>query len=159
VGSQRAFGRAPKTPRDLEAIVVGLVDRITRRLRAGERVGRTVVLRLRFDDFSRASRSQTLTTATSNTETILQTAKGLLAEAMPLIEERGITLVGVAIANLDDDSAIQLALPFDRPNRTALDLAIDKLRTQYGNKVVTRAVLLKSDDGWEFPLLPDRPPR
>ncbi|MGH8924886.1 MAG: DNA polymerase IV [Acidimicrobiia bacterium] len=159
VGSQRAFGRTPKTPRDLEAIVVGLVDRITRRLRAGERVGRTVVLRLRFDDFSRASRSQTLTTATSNTETILQTAKGLLAEAMPLIEERGITLVGVAIANLDDDSAIQLALPFDRPNRTALDLAIDKLRTQYGNKVVTRAVLLKSDDGWEFPLLPDRPPR
>src|SRR5918996_5944610 len=52
MGAQRSFGPTPKTGRDLEAIVVGLVDRITRRLRAGERVGRTVVLRLRFDDFS-----------------------------------------------------------------------------------------------------------
>jgi DNA polymerase-4 len=158
VGSQRAFGRTPKNARDLEAIVVGLVDRITRRLRAGDRVGRTVVLRLRFDDFTRATRSQSLATATSNTETILQAAKALLAEAMTVIEERGITLVGIAIANLDDDDAVQLALPFDRHNGTALDLAIDELRDRFGNKAVTRAVLLHSDEGWEFPLLPDRRP-
>ena len=158
VGSQRAFGRTPKNARDLEAIVVGLVDRITRRLRAGDRVGRTVVLRLRFDDFTRATRSQSLATATSNTETILQAAKALLAEAMTVIEERGITLVGIAIANLDDDDAVQLALPFDRHNGTALDMAIDELRDRFGNKAVTRAVLLHSDEGWEFPLLPDRRP-
>ena len=158
IGSQRAFGRVPKTAQDLEAIVVGLVDRISRRLRAGERVGKTVVLRLRFDDFSRATRSQTLTTATSNTETILRAARELLSEAMPIIEERGITLVGVAIANLDDDYAVQLALPFDRHNRTELDLVIDDLRSRFGNKAVTRAVLIQSDEGWEFPLLPDRRP-
>ncbi|HJQ95082.1 MAG TPA: DNA polymerase IV [Acidimicrobiia bacterium] len=157
VGSQRAFGRTPKSARDLEAIVVGLVDRITRRLRAGDRVGRTVVLRLRFDDFTRATRSQTLATATSNTETILQAAKALLAEAKTVIEERGITLVGIAIANLDDDDAVQLTLPFDRHQGTALDNAIDELRDKFGNKAVTRAVLL-SDEGWEFPLLPDRRP-
>ena len=40
--------------------LVGLVDRVTRRMRAAGRVGRTVVLRLRFDDFSRATRSHTL---------------------------------------------------------------------------------------------------
>ena len=158
VGSQRAFGRSPKSARDLEAIVVGLVDRITRRLRSGDRVGRTVVLRLRFDDFTRATRSQTLATATSKTETILQAAKGLLAEAMPVIEERGITLVGIAIANLDDDDAVQLTLPFDRHHGTALDVAIDELRDRFGNKAVTRAVLLRSDESWEFPLLPDLRP-
>ena len=158
IGSQRAFGRVPKTAQDLEAIVVGLVDRISRRLRGGHRVGRTVVLRLRFDDFSRATRSQTLTTATANTETILRTARELLSDVMPLIEERGITLVGVAIANLDDDYAVQLALPFDRHNRTELDLVIDDLRSRFGNKAVTRAVLIQSDEGWEFPLLPDRRP-
>ena len=158
VGSQRAFGRTPKSARDLEAIVVGLVDRITRRLRSGDRVGRTVVLRLRFDDFTRATRSQTLATATSKTETILQAAKGLLAEAMPVIEERGITLVGIAIANLDDDDAVQLTLPFDRHHGTALDIAIDELRDRFGNKAVTRAVLLRLDESWEFPLLPDRRP-
>ncbi|HEX2420678.1 MAG TPA: DNA polymerase IV [Acidimicrobiia bacterium] len=158
IGSQRAFGRTPQSVRDLEAIMVGLVDRITRRLRAGDRVGRTVVLRLRFDDFTRATRSQTLATATSNTETILQAAKTLLSEAMTVIAERGITLVGIAIANLDDDDAVQLTLPFDRHHGTALDLAIDDLRNRFGNKAVTRAVLLHSDQGWEFPLLPDPGP-
>jgi DNA polymerase-4 len=158
VGSQRAFGRTPKTAEDLEAILVGLVDRISRRLRAGDRVGRTVVLRLRFEDFSRGTRSQTLTMPTSNTETILRAARELLAEAMPVIEKRGITLLGVAIANLDDDEAVQLALPFDKHYRTELDLAIDELRSRFGNKAITRAVLLSSDESWEFPLLPDPGP-
>jgi DNA polymerase-4 len=77
---------------------------------------------------------------------------------MTVIEERGITLVGIAIANLDDDDAVQLTLPFDRHHGTALDIAIDELRGRFGNKAVTRAVLLRSDESWEFPLLPDRRP-
>ena len=86
-------------------------------MRAAGRVGRTVVLRLRFDDFSRATRSHTLPRATAHTQTILATVRGLLAAAMPLIERRGLTLVGIAVANLDDDGAVQLALPFDRSQR------------------------------------------
>ena len=66
------------------------------------RVGRTVVLRLRFDDFTRATRSYTLPRATAETQTILATARGLLAAAMPMIERQGLTLVGIAVANLDD---------------------------------------------------------
>jgi DNA polymerase-4 len=157
VGSQRAFGRTPKSIRDLEEILVGLVDRISRRLRAGERVGRTVILRLRFDDFTRATRSQTLSAATANTETILKASKCLLHEAIPLIEARGITLLGVAIANLDDDDAVQLVLPFDKHSENSLDFAIDTLRSKFGSQAVTRAVQLGSNDGWEFPLLPDLP--
>src|SRR5918995_1503805 len=60
IGSQRALGRSPKTPGDLDVILISLVDRITRRMRSADRAGRTVVLRLRFDDFTRASRSHTL---------------------------------------------------------------------------------------------------
>ena len=60
IGSQRALGRSPRSPEAVDAVVVGLVDRVTRRMRAAGRVGRTVVLRLRFDDFSRATRSHTL---------------------------------------------------------------------------------------------------
>ena len=77
-------------------------------------LGRTVVLRLRFDDFSRATRSRTLPRATSQTETVLSAARDLLATAMPMIEHRGITLVGVAVANLVDNGAVQLMLPIDR---------------------------------------------
>ena len=54
IGSQHALGRSPKSPADIDAVVVGLVDRVTRRMRTGGRVGRTVVLRLRFDDYARA---------------------------------------------------------------------------------------------------------
>jgi DNA polymerase IV len=155
MGAQRALGRTPKSPEALDAVVVALVDRLTRRLRKAHRVCRTVVLRLRFDDFSRATRSHTLFEATAETETILATARGLLTAAMPMIERQGLTLVGVSLGNLDDDGAIQLALPFDRPRASALDAALDHVRDRFGSAAVTRAVLLGRDQGPSVPLLPD----
>jgi DNA polymerase IV len=155
IGSQRALGRSPRSPDAIDAVVVGLVDRVTRRMRAAGRVGRTVVLRLRFNDFSRATRSHTLPHATADTQTILATARGLLAAAMPLIERQGITLVGVAVANLEDDRAVQLTLPFDRHSGGALDAALDEVRARFGAAAITRAVLLGRDQGLSVPLLPD----
>jgi DNA polymerase-4 len=155
IGSQRALGRSPRSPEAIDAVVVALVDRVTRRMRAAGRVGRTVVLRLRFADFSRATRSHTLPRATAQTQTILVTARGLLATAMPLIERQGLTLVGVAVGNLDDDRATQLALPFDRHTGGALDAALDEVRDRFGSTAVTRAVLLGRDQGPSVPLLPD----
>jgi DNA polymerase-4 len=155
MGAQRALGRGPRTPADLDVAVVALVDRLARRLRAARRVCRTVVLRLRFDDFSRATRSHTLTEATAQTQTILATARGLLVAALPLIESRGITLVGVALGNLDDDYAVQLALPFDSRRAAALDATLDAVRDRFGSAAVTRAVLLGRDEGPAVPLLPD----
>jgi DNA polymerase-4 len=155
IGSQRALGRSPRTPESVDATVVALVDRVARRMRAAHRVGRTVVLRLRFGDFTRATRSCTLPRATSETQSILATARGLLATAMPTIERQGLTLVGVAVANLEDDSAVQLTLPFGRHRRWALDAALDEIRDRFGSAAVTRAVLLGRDEGFTVPMLPD----
>jgi DNA polymerase-4 len=155
VGAQRALGRSPKSLDDVDAALVALVDRVTRRMRAAGRVGRTIVLRLRFADFSRATRSHTLPHATANTETILITARGLLAIAAPMIERRGITLVGVAVSNLEDGRAFQLALAIDRHSSDALDAAIDEVRQRFGSSAVTRAVLLGRGQGLTMPLLPD----
>jgi DNA polymerase-4 len=155
IGSQRALGRSPKSPNDLDAVVIGLVERVTRRMRTAGRAGRTVVLRLRFDDFSRATRSHTLPWPTAHTHTILVTARALLAPAMPMIQRQGITLVGVAVANLDDGGAIQLTLPFDRHSGAALDTALDDVRDRFGSDAVTRAVLLGRDHGLSVPMLPD----
>jgi DNA polymerase-4 len=155
IGAQRALGRTPKSPDALDAIVLALVDRLARRLRAARRVCRTVVLRLRFDDFSRATRSHTLPEATAQTQTILATARGLLAAATPLIQRQGLTLVGVSLANLHDDGAVQLALPFHRQRAAALDATLDDLRDRFGSAAVTRAVLLGRDQGLSVPLLPD----
>jgi DNA polymerase-4 len=155
IGSQRALGRSPRSPDDLDAALIALVERVTRRMRTAGRAGRTVVLRLRFDDFSRASRSHTLEWPTANTHTILATARGLLATAMPMIRRQGITLIGVAVANLDDSGAIQLTLPFDRHSGSALDAALDGVRDRFGADAVTRAALLGRDPGLSVPLLPD----
>jgi DNA polymerase-4 len=155
IGSQRALGRSPKSHDVIDASVVALVDSVTRRMRTAGRVGRTVILRLRFDDFSRATRSHTLPRATAHTQTILSTARGLLTTAAPMIERQGLTLVGVAVANLDDDGAIQLALPFDRHSGDALDSALDEVRDRFGPTAVTRAVLLGRNQGLTVPMLPD----
>jgi DNA polymerase-4 len=155
IGSQRALGRSPKSPDAIDATVVALVDRITHRMRAAHRVGRTVVLRLRFDDFSRATRSHTLSQATAQTETILAVTRDLLTIARPMIDQRGLTLVGVAVGNLDADDAIQLALSFDRHYSPELDSVLDDVRDRFGSSAVTRVALLGHDHGISVPLLPD----
>jgi DNA polymerase IV len=154
MGAQRALGHRSGTPEDIEAVLAGLVDRVSRRMRAAGRAGRTVVLRLRFDDFSRATRSRTLPQATAHTQTLLSAAWHLLAATRPMIADRGLTLVGVAVGNLDDDGE-QLALPFDQHSGGDLDAALDAIRDRFGSSAVTRAVLLGRDPGLVMPMLPD----
>ena len=155
IGSQRALGRSPKSPAEIDTVAIGLVERVTRRMRTAGRVGRTVVLRLRFDDFSRATRSHTLPRPTAHTGTILETTRELLAAAMPTIERQGVTLVGISVANLDDDGALQLVLPLRGHDGIALDEALDEIRERFGPNAVIRAVLLGRDHGLTVPLLPD----
>jgi len=155
IGAQRALGRGRRSLEEIDAIVVGLGDRLARRLRTAHRACRTVVLRLRFADFSRATRSHTLHQATTETQAILDTARGLLAAATPKIQAQGLTLVGLALTNLEDSRAVQLALPFDRRRDAALDAALDQVRDRFGSAAVTRAVLLGRHPGVVMPLLPD----
>ncbi|MCV7172139.1 DNA polymerase IV [Mycobacterium manitobense] len=158
VGAQRALGRAGNSmsAAEVDAVVVNLVDRITRRMRRAGRTGRTVVLRLRFDDFGRATRSLTMPQATASTEAVLAAARELVAAAAPLIAERGLTLVGFAVTNIDSAGAQQLELPFGAaPDPVALDSAMDRVRSRYGNTALTRGVLVGRDPGLEVPHLPD----
>ena len=156
-GAQRSLGwsRSPRPAGEVAAVLAGLVDRVTRRMRAAGRVGRTVLLRLRFDDLSRATRSRTLLLPTAHTATILAAERELLAAAWPLIRAQGLTLVGVAVGNLDSREAAQPPLPFDRLGGAELDTAVDAVRDRFGSAAVTRAALLGRDPGLTVPLLPD----
>jgi DNA polymerase-4 len=156
IGSQHALGRrSRRSPAEIDADLVAIVDRVTRRLRTARRVGRTVVLRLRFKDFSRASRSHTLPHPTSRTNTVLAIARDLLALARPQIERRGLTLIGVTIAKLSNDLPLQLCLPLDPDDSALLDAALDEIRDRYGPTAITRAVLLPRPPHLTIPLLPD----
>ena len=155
IGTQRALGRRPRSPETLDTDLIALVDRLSRRLRKAHRVCRTVTLRLRFNDFSRATRSHTLPEATADTMTLLAAGRGLLAGALPDIRRRGITLLGLTFTNLFGDDAIQLALPFDGASSHAIDTTVDSLRDRFGSSAVTRGVLLGRREGLQVPLLPD----
>jgi DNA polymerase-4 len=155
IGSQQALGRRPRTAAELDAILAGTVDRLARRLRGGHRVCRTVVLRLRFADFTRATRSHSLPEATGHTETLLGTARRLLGGAQPMIADKGLTLLGVSLANLQDDDAVQLALPFTAGSGPTLDTALDSVRGRFGSRSVTRATQLGREDHQAVPILSD----
>jgi DNA polymerase-4 len=155
IGSQHAFGLRRASPAEIETDLVAIVDRVTRRLRAARRVGRTVVLRLRLGDYSRATRSHTLRHPTGQTRVVLDAARSLLAEARPLIDREGLTLIGITIANLENDLPFQLCLPFDTDNAELLDAALDEIRTRYGATAITRGILLGRRTAPDMPLLPD----
>jgi DNA polymerase IV len=153
IGAQRALGSRPREPAEIDAALLTLIDRVSRRMRAAGRACRTVVLRLRFSDYTRATRSHTVAQATTRTATLLRIARGLLRAAAAMIARRGLTLIGVSLTNLCDAAAIQLALPFDRS--AGLDRALDELRDRFGSGAISRGTLLgQSVDDW-VPLLPD----
>ena len=155
IGSQRALGRRPRSPDELDLFLTQIVDRLARRLRDGDRVCRTVVLRLRFGDFTKATRSHTMGSATDRTAVLLAVARGLLAAAQPEIAERGITLIGVSLSQLRRIDDLQPELPIDWDEGARLDTVLDAVRDRFGAASVARAAQLGRDPGWSTPLLPE----
>ena len=155
IGSQRALGRAPRTPDELDVILTQIVDRLARRLRDGDRVCRTVVLRLRFGDYAKATRSHSVGSATDRTAVLLTVAQGLLSAALPEIAQRGITLLGVSLSQLRGADDLQPELPIDWGEGARLDDVLDAVRDRFGATSVARAAQLGHDPGWSTPLLPE----
>ncbi|MGI9644349.1 MAG: DNA polymerase IV [Ilumatobacteraceae bacterium] len=155
IGSQQALGRRLRSRDELDVVLRRLVDRITRRMRKAKRVGRTVTLRFRFEDFSRATRAHTVADHTSATAVVFSVARSLLDTAWPMIEERGITLLGVSVGNLANEGAVQLTLPFERSEADRLDSAVDAVRDKFGGRALNRAATMTGDPGFTVPMLPD----
>jgi DNA polymerase-4 len=157
IGSQSALGRGPKSFETLEALLQGIVDRVTRRMRNAGRIGRTVTVRFRYDDFTRATRARTLAHPTAATEPIRDVALTILRTERRCIEQRGLTLIGLSVGNLRSQSegVEQLLLPFGRKDTSGLDAAVDDLRKRFGHHALTRASLLGHRQGFEVPKLPD----
>jgi len=155
IGSQQALGRRRRSRDEIDVVLRRIVDRVTSRMRKANRVGRTVTLRFRFDDFTRATRSYSLPDATSSTSVIHAAALGLLDANWGLVEERGITLFGVSIGNLHDEDAVQLALPFERSDAASLDTVVDSIRDRFGSAALKRATTMRGDPGFTVPMLPD----
>ncbi len=155
IGSQRALGSRPRTPDELDLILTQIIDRLGRRLRDGDRMCRTVVLRLRYGDFTKATRSRTLRSPTDRTAVLLALAQGLLVSALPVIAERGVTLIGISLSQLARADSQQPELPIDWDDGARLDTVLDSVRDRFGAASVARAAQLGRDPGWSPPLLPE----
>lgn len=155
IGAQRALGRRPRTRAEIDATLLALVERVTERLRAGHRVGRTVTLRLRHADLSRETRSRTMTAATDRTDLVLEAARHLLDARWAHLREAGCSLVGITVSDLAPADAVQLTLDLDGHDRRALDHVLDDVRGRFGASAVTRASLIGVSRGAGVPILPD----
>lgn len=157
VGSQQALGRGLTDLAEMDGVVLSLADRVGRRMRAKDRVGRTVTVRVRFPGPRLVTRSETLDTAIAGTSAIEAVARRLLRAAIDDPTEPA-TLIGISVSGLVDDEAVQMDLGLDpgEVDRTgtqaadtgaAVDRSVDEIRRRFGNAAVTRAGLLgRSDD-------------
>ena len=155
IGSQRALGNRLRSADELDLILTQIVDRLGRRLRDRDRVCRTVILRLRYGDYAKATRSRTLRTPSDRTGVLLAVARGLLAAALPVIAERGITLIGVSLSQLGHADSIQPELPIDWDDGARLDTVLDAVHDRFGAASLARAAQLGHDPGWSTPVLPE----
>ena len=155
IGSQQALGRQRRSRDEIDVVLWRLVDRVTSRMRRADRVGRTITMRLRFDDLTRVTRSRSLVDASSATAVIHATAAGILEAAWPLIEARGISLLGVSVGNLADRDAVQLVLPFERCEAEQLDTVLDAVHERFGRTALQRATTMRDDPSTQLPMLAD----
>lgn len=155
IGSQRALGVTPRTADELDAMLTQIVDRLARRLRDGTRGCRTVTLRLRFGDFTRATRSRTLHAPTDRSAVLLLAARDLLTAALPEVTARGVTLIGLSFSHLVRGDEVPAELPIDWGDGARLDTVFDAIRDRFGAASLARATHLGRDPGWSTPILPE----
>ncbi|MGC2240177.1 MAG: DNA polymerase IV, partial [Acidimicrobiia bacterium] len=148
VGSQQALGRGLTDPDQMAVVVLGLADRIGRRMRKKERAGTTLTVRVRYPGPRNVSRSHTLRAPTNSTTALSDLGTILLERAL---EHRGepVTLIGMSVSNLVTDEFLQLELPVGAGGalnpgsavdlkRRALDASIDDVRERFGRELLER---------------------
>jgi DNA polymerase-4 len=146
VGSQQALGRGLTDPGELAVVVLGLADRIGRRVRKKGRAGSTVTLRVRFPGPRLVSRSHTLPSPTASTAALAELGGVLLERAIDG-ETEPVTLVGMSLSNLTTDDFLQLVLELDPGHvlragsgadlkRRALDSSVDVVRERFGRELL-----------------------
>jgi DNA polymerase-4 len=157
VGAQSAFGRRDISPDLVRQVLGHLADRVAGRLRAKQRAGRTVTVRVRFADMRAVTRSQTGRHAISTTLTLTEIAERLVYKALTDHPDREqISLLAISVSNLVDQPVLQLDLPNvpdepERPgsrtgsNRWAVDHSIDAVRRRFGRSAVGYASVALSD--------------
>lgn len=147
VGSQQALGRGLIDVDEMAVVVLGLADRVGRRLRAKDRSGATVSVRVRYPGPRVVSRSHTLPSPTNSTAALANLGTELVKKALERSEGDPTTLIGLSVSNLTTDDVVQLELELDDGDvlragsaedlrRRVLDESVDAVRDRFGRELL-----------------------
>ena len=147
VGSQQALGRGLTDTDEMAVVVLGLADRIGRRLRAKDRSGSTLSVRVRYPGPRLVFRSHTLTSPTASTAAFASLGVELVNRALEVSDGEPTTLIGMSVSNLTTDQYLQLELDVDDGDvlrmgsaedvrRRSLDESVDAVRERFGKDLV-----------------------
>jgi DNA polymerase-4 len=162
VGAQSTFGRDVRDPETYRVVLGKLADRVATRMRAKERAGRTITVRIRFADWTTITRARTLGAPTNATPAIFHVAEDLLTTELATgdADRPGLRLLGISMSQLGPPLPYQMELPLGtgrggwaRPGSAEdtrarrLDEALDRARTRFGRRLVTTAAAMRRPDG------------
>lgn len=128
----------------LQKTLLQLTEKVGYRLRKKKLCGRTIHLKLRYENFSTITRNRTIPDPTDSTQAIFETVKKLFEDNYQ--KGRKVRLLGVGISGFGERHSRQLSL-FDHYNQKArqLDQIQDQLTERFGKKIITRAAGLEKD--------------
>jgi DNA polymerase-4 len=147
VGSQQALGRGLVDRDEMAVVVLGLADRVGRRLRAKDRMGATLTVRMRFSGPRSVTRSHTLRSPTGSTAAVANLGMVLVGRALDDNPGETVTLIGLSVSNLTTDDHRQLELDLGDDDllrsgsqlaltRSSLEDSVDRVREKFGRSVL-----------------------
>ena len=141
IGRETTFAVDVTNSADLEHHLLELSTDVGRSLRKKSLKGKTITIKIKYNDFRTVTRSVSLDEPTNLDTTIYKEACRLLKNLLI----RPTRLVGVSVHNLTDgEEGAQLSWFQEKQNgNDSLAKAIDAIKDKYGENIVTRARLLK----------------
>ncbi len=138
IGKETTFAEDTAELSALEAVLTGLAEQASARVRRGGKSARSVTLKIRFADFTTLTRSRTLEGPTRLDKEIIETARELLRRTLrEEAKNRKIRLLGVYLFGLEEAETQPLLFGDESHEKEErLVESLDKIRERFGHEAV-----------------------
>jgi DNA polymerase-4 len=144
IGREETFSEDILVKEKARKEILILSQRVARRLRRHGKAGRTITLKVTYDNFTRITRSLTLPEATDDGRNINRVSLDLLEKTE--IGNRPIRLLGIYLSQLARPGEGQLSL-FDQTNgikkADRLNQALDMIQDKYGDQAIRSGSIIE----------------
>ena len=103
IGKERTYGKLLYRMEDIQKELSGLAQRVVQSLGRHQKVGKTIVVKIRYADFQTLTKRRTLDIPTNDEEVILRIATEIVDQVGEL--DRGVRLLGLTLTNLEEKAS------------------------------------------------------